>query len=108
MSRAFKLAIVATAVGTVLALAPVSGQTPAAVDKDWRPARTADGQPDIQGFWANQGRRLATYNIEDVRTADLKNPAHPRLTAAAALIQHLRPDVLLINEMTYDQPGDPG
>ena len=26
--------------------------------------RTADGQPDIQGFWANQGRRLATYNIQ--------------------------------------------
>ena len=65
MSSAFKLAIVATAVGTVLTLAPVSGQTSAAVDKDWRPARTADGQPDIQGFWANQGRRLATYNIEE-------------------------------------------
>ena len=27
-------------------------------------SRTADGQPDIQGFWANQTHRLATYNIE--------------------------------------------
>lgn len=65
--------------------------------------RPADAPPP-----APEAIRIATYNIEDVRTADLKNPAHPRLTAAAAAIQHLRPDVLLINEMTYDQPGDPG
>ena len=31
--------------------------------------RTADGQPDIQGFWANQGRRLATYNIQAMEGA---------------------------------------
>jgi hypothetical protein len=42
----------ATAVVT-LWCAPVSGQT-----------RTPDGQPDIQGFWANQSHRLATYNVE--------------------------------------------
>ena len=65
MSGAFKLAIAATAVGAVLALTPVSGQTPTVVEKNWAPPRTADGQPDIQGFWANQGRRLATYNIEE-------------------------------------------
>ena len=52
--------------------------------------------------------RLMTYNIEDVRTADLKRTDHPRLQAAAARIQSLAPDVLLVNEMTYDQPGDPG
>ena len=49
-----------------------------------------------------------TYNIEDVRTADLHRANHPRLQRAAARIQHLAPDILLINEMTYDQPGAPG
>lgn len=48
-----------------------------------------------------------TYNIEDVRKADLRRTDHPRLRRAAARIQHLAPDVLLINEMTYDQPGTP-
>jgi len=52
--------------------------------------------------------RVMTYNIEDVRTADLRRADHPRLQRAAARIQHLAPDVLLVNEMTYDQPGDPG
>jgi endonuclease/exonuclease/phosphatase family metal-dependent hydrolase len=51
--------------------------------------------------------RVMTYNIEDVRTADLQNPDNPRLQNAAAVIQHLRPDILLINEMTYDLPGAP-
>lgn len=52
--------------------------------------------------------RVMTYNIEDVRTADLRRSDHPRLQRAAARIQHLAPDVLLVNEMTYDQLGDPG
>jgi len=52
--------------------------------------------------------RVLTYNIEDVRTADVRRTDHPRLERAAARIQHLRPDVLLINEITYDQPGAPG
>ncbi|WP_233992813.1 endonuclease/exonuclease/phosphatase family protein [Salinibacter altiplanensis] len=52
--------------------------------------------------------RAMTYNIEDVRTADLRRSDHPRLRRAAARIQHLAPDVLLVNEMTYDQPGAPG
>jgi hypothetical protein len=43
-----------------------------------------------------------------VRTAALKRTDHPRLTRAAARIQALSPDVLLVNEMTYDQPGSPG
>ena len=52
--------------------------------------------------------RIATYNIEDIRTQDLKNPDQPRMKAAAALLQELRADILLINEITYDQPGTPG
>ena len=57
---------------------------------------------------ASDALRIMTYNIEDLRTADLRDPDHPRLRNAAARIQHLRPDILLINEMTYDQPGAPG
>jgi endonuclease/exonuclease/phosphatase family metal-dependent hydrolase len=49
-----------------------------------------------------------TYNIEDVRTSDLRCKDHLRLQRAAARIQALAPDVLLVNELTYDQPGDPG
>ncbi len=52
--------------------------------------------------------RIATYNIEDVRTADVLDPDQPRLRRAAALIQSVRPDILLIGEMTYDVPGAPG
>ena len=52
--------------------------------------------------------RIATYNIEDIRSHDLKNPNHPRLKAAAALLQELQADILLINEITFDQPGTPG
>lgn len=52
--------------------------------------------------------RVATFNIEDVRTDDLKNPAHPRLRRLAEIIQRLRPNVLLLNEIAYDQAGVPG
>lgn len=52
--------------------------------------------------------RFLTYNIEDVRTEDVRRTDHPRLTRAAARLQHLQPDVFLFNEITYDQPGDPG
>jgi hypothetical protein len=64
--RYFDLATATAAVVAVLSLTPGfgAGQTPTAAEKTWNPPRTSDGQPDIQGFWANQGRRLATYNIE--------------------------------------------
>lgn len=51
--------------------------------------------------------RIATYNIEDVRTAALLDANHPRLKAAAARVQRLRPDILLLNEIAYDEPGAP-
>ena len=59
-------AIAAAALMAALILFPLSGaaQTPTAVEKTWNPPRTADGQPDMQGFWANQSKRLATYDIE--------------------------------------------
>ena len=83
-SRFVDVAMATAAAVAVVSLTPVSGagptslvsfvgvtaaggsaQTPAAAEKSVHPARTADGQPNIQGFWANQGRRLATYDIEE-------------------------------------------
>jgi hypothetical protein len=58
--------VAVVALATVLTMVPgsVAAQASAGGDPTWTPSRTADGQPDIQGFWANQGRRLATYNIQ--------------------------------------------
>ncbi len=50
----------------------------------------------------NQRVRFVTYNIEDLRTTDLLNRKHPRAMAAARTLQILRPDILLVNEITYD------
>jgi len=56
---------------------------------------------------ASRTVRFMTYNIEDVRTSDVKRQDHPRLERAAARVQSLRPDVLLVNELTYDTAGGP-
>jgi len=51
--------------------------------------------------------RVATFNIEDLRTEEVSDPESKRAMAAAAVIQRLQPDVVLINELTYDQTGGP-
>ena len=51
--------------------------------------------------------RVATFNVEDVRTADLMDPANTRLRQLAEVIQRVRPNVILINEIAYDMPGAP-
>jgi len=51
--------------------------------------------------------RVTTFNIEDLRTEEVSNPESARAKAAAAVIQQLQPDVLLVNELTYDQPKGP-
>lgn len=51
--------------------------------------------------------RVATYNLEDVRTEDVKRSDNPRLREAAETIQRLRPDAVLLNEIAYDQRGAP-
>jgi len=43
--------------------------------------------------------RIATFNIEDVRSGDLDTPDHPRLKQIAQIIQRMRPNVLLLNEL---------
>ncbi len=53
---------------------------------------------------------IATWNIEDVRTADLLDPtpdAAARLKAIAATIDALNPQILLLNEIAYDRPDAP-
>jgi endonuclease/exonuclease/phosphatase family metal-dependent hydrolase len=52
--------------------------------------------------------RVATFNLRDVRTADLLTPDHPRLKRLAEVIQRLRPNVILLNEIAYDTSGAPG
>lgn len=52
--------------------------------------------------------RVATFNIEDGRTEDIADPANPRLRQIAEIIQRLRPNIILLNEIAYDMPGAPG
>lgn len=52
--------------------------------------------------------RVATFNIEDVRSSDLARGDQPRLHAIAEIIQRLRPSVILLNEIAYDHPGVDG
>jgi len=55
--------------------------------------------------------RFATFNIEILSAEKLKSldgqghGNHPQLLKAAEIIQRIRPDVLLINEIDYDGPA---
>jgi hypothetical protein len=71
MGQRVNVMALVVALGTVAAMIPssIAAQTSAAGDKTSSGSRTTDGQPDIQGFWANQGRRLATYNIQAMEGA---------------------------------------
>ncbi len=51
--------------------------------------------------------RVATFNIEDVRTQDVASGDQPRLKRIAEVIQRMRPNIILLNEMAYDMPGGP-
>ncbi len=50
--------------------------------------------------------RVATFNLEDVRTDDLKDAANARLKALAEVIQRVRPNVILLNEIAFDAAGE--
>jgi endonuclease/exonuclease/phosphatase family metal-dependent hydrolase len=52
--------------------------------------------------------RVATFNLEDVRTTDLVNGSQPRLRALAEVVQRIRPNVLFLNELAFDMEGAPG
>jgi hypothetical protein len=66
----------AAAVGVVVSLvaAVAAAQAPA---RAWQPPRTADGQPDIQGYW-DERNNITTYSIETGR-----DPRHTAITGQA-------------------------
>lgn len=43
--------------------------------------------------------RIATFNVEDVRSEHLETNDNPKLRAIAAIIQRIRPNVILLNEI---------
>ena len=56
--------------------------------------------------------RIATYNIKELgwkklaEVDDQSRGAHPQVKAAAEILQRVRPDVVLINEIDYTGPVD--
>jgi hypothetical protein len=56
-------AVVVALVSLTPAPASGGGDQDAASPKTWNPPRTSDGQPDIQGYWANRG--VNSYNLEE-------------------------------------------
>ncbi|GIW73614.1 MAG: endonuclease [Phycisphaerales bacterium] len=52
--------------------------------------------------------RVATFNVHDVGTADLLVNDQPRVRRLAEVLQRLRPTVVLLNEVAYDEHGVPG
>ncbi len=51
--------------------------------------------------------RVATFNVEDLRTSDLRSGDQPRLKKLAEVIQRIRPNVVFLNEIAYDGDGYP-
>ncbi|HCT46460.1 MAG TPA: hypothetical protein DF699_14740, partial [Phycisphaerales bacterium] len=51
--------------------------------------------------------RIATFNIEDVRDEDLNGADNERLQAIAAVIQRLRPNIILLNEIAVSDDEGP-
>lgn len=52
--------------------------------------------------------RIATFNVEDLRTDELRDPRSARPRRLAETIQRLAPTVIFINEIAYDGPDSPG
>ena len=67
------------------------------------------GESAVRSASADPTRvRIATYNIKDVRTEEVMDAGNNRLRRIARVIQTIQSDILLINEITYDQPTDDG
>lgn len=52
--------------------------------------------------------RIATYNVEDMKTDRIADTDDRRLRSIAEHILRIRPDILLLNEIDYDQPTSEG
>jgi len=48
--------------------------------------------------------RVATFNAEDLRTEEIADAQSIRAKRLAAMIQAIRPDILLVNEIQHDEP----
>ncbi len=51
--------------------------------------------------------RVATFNIQDVRREAIESGQDERLQQIASIIQDLRPNIILLNEIAYDPASDP-
>ena len=60
-SRYAGTTVAAVAMSWVLAASMAAAQG----SESWSPPRTPDGQPDLQGFWAQRGLTIPTYSLED-------------------------------------------
>ncbi len=48
--------------------------------------------------------RVATFNVQDLRTADLTPKPSARAKAIVSIIRAVRPNIILLNEVAYDTP----
>ena len=88
--RALFAVMVVVLLAMLVAPPSVAQTPPGLADNAWRGAKYV---------------RVMQYNIWDVRTEDLKRDDNPRVQKIAATIQRLKPDILLLNEIAYDQHG---
>lgn len=88
MSFGSAIAIVSVMAAWLVMPAPVSGQAPAATAGQTRVARTADGHPDFQGFWATDAYTAdMETGLPDDETATIQGQALPdRAKAVSAVI----------------------
>lgn len=94
--------------GAVVGVA--AGATVATAASILTPGTLASVQPESQAPVAASATavRVATFNLEDVRTEDLAGRSNPRIKALAEVIQRIRPNIVFLNEIAYDGVGTPG
>lgn len=60
--------------------------------------------PSVAGLASGRGRRTTTrfaaFNVIELETEQVQSPGDPQAAAAARVIQEVRPDVLVLNELT--------
>ena len=85
----------ATAVG--LSGSAAAGGTDGSTDGGDESGKNGDGTGEDD---AVETTRFATFNIRDLTTEQVQSPGDAQAAAAARVIQGVRPDVLVLNEIT--------